>query len=99
MKIVIDIDENLFTRLFDCGKHDAVDMLNVCSAVRKGTPLSENTTNGDVIKALFPNAIYTHVNKLSGMNFMRVKGLEAFGVNQDFYDEWWNAPYKGGENE
>ena len=39
MKIVIDIDDNLYTRLFDCGAYDAVDMLNVCTAIRKGTPL------------------------------------------------------------
>ena len=39
MQVVINIDENLFTKLFDCGVYDAVDMLNVCTAVRKGTPL------------------------------------------------------------
>ena len=39
MKIVIDIDDNLYTRLFDCGTYDAVDMLNACTAIRKGTPL------------------------------------------------------------
>lgn len=59
-------------------------------------PLPDGATNGDVIKALFPNAIYKHVNKLSGMNFMRVTGLDAFGFNTDFYDEWWNAPYERG---
>lgn len=40
-KIVIDIDDNLYTRLFDCGAYDAVDMLNVCTAIRKGTPLTK----------------------------------------------------------
>lgn len=39
MQIVIDIDENLYTRLFDNGDVDAVDMLKACVAIRKGTPL------------------------------------------------------------
>jgi hypothetical protein len=39
MKIVIDIDENLYARLFDNGKTDAVDMLKACVAIRKGVPL------------------------------------------------------------
>lgn len=39
MQVVIDIDDNLYTRLFDNGKIDAVDMLNACVAIRKGTTL------------------------------------------------------------
>lgn len=36
MQTVIDIDDNLYIRLFDNGEIDAVDMLKVCIAVRKG---------------------------------------------------------------
>lgn len=39
MQVVIDIDENIYTRLFDNGDTDAVDMLKACVAIRKGTPL------------------------------------------------------------
>ena len=39
MQIVIDIDENLYTRLFDNGDIDAADMLKACVSIRKGTPL------------------------------------------------------------
>ena len=42
MKIVIDIDENIYTRLFDNGSIDAIDMLKACVAIRKGTPLPKN---------------------------------------------------------
>ena len=41
MQIVIDIDNNLYTRLFDNGKIDAADMLKVCAVVRKGIPLPQ----------------------------------------------------------
>lgn len=39
MKIVIDIDENVYTRLFDAGENTMRDMRVACSAIRKGTPL------------------------------------------------------------
>ena len=39
MQIVIDIDDNLYTRLFDNFDIDVPDMLNACAAIRKGTSL------------------------------------------------------------
>lgn len=39
MKLIIDIGDNLYTRLYDNGDIDAVDMLKACVAIRKGTPL------------------------------------------------------------
>ncbi len=41
MKAVIDIDDNLYTRLFDNGKIDAADMLKACTAIRKGDVFSK----------------------------------------------------------
>lgn len=41
MQIVIDIDENLYTRLFDNGKTNVIDMRRACVAIRKGTPLDK----------------------------------------------------------
>lgn len=42
MQIVIDIDENLYTRLFDNGDEDVADMHRACVAIRKGTPLPKH---------------------------------------------------------
>ena len=39
MKIVIDIDENLYTRLFDNGVDNYDDAVDMAKAIRKGTPL------------------------------------------------------------
>lgn len=39
MQLVIDIDENLYTRLFDNGDEYIADMHRACVAIRKGTPL------------------------------------------------------------
>ena len=41
MKLIIDIDENVYTRLFDNGTdfYDTDDILAMAKAIRKGTPL------------------------------------------------------------
>lgn len=41
MKIVIDIDENLYTRLFDNGVDNYDDAADMATAIRKGTSLPE----------------------------------------------------------
>ena len=43
MQIIIDIDENVFTRLFDNGTEDYAivndDLFAIAKSIRKGTPL------------------------------------------------------------
>ena len=39
MQIVINIDDNLYTRLFDNGDEYIADMRRACVAIRKGTSL------------------------------------------------------------
>ena len=39
MKIVIDIDEDLYTRLFDNGVDNYDNAADIAKAIRKGTPL------------------------------------------------------------
>ena len=39
MKIVIDIDDNLYTRLFDNGVDNYDDAVDMAKAIRKGKPL------------------------------------------------------------
>lgn len=64
--------------------------------------IPDNPTNGNVIKAMFPNAEYKHVKTMSGIDGMEVKGINGLYDNfghwcaEDifFHDDWWNAPYK-----
>ena len=42
MKLVIDIDENLYTRLFDNGVDNYDDAVDMAKAIRKGTLLPDN---------------------------------------------------------
>lgn len=46
MQIVIDIDDNLYTRLFDNGDEYVADMRRACVAIRKGKPLPKG--HGDL---------------------------------------------------
>lgn len=47
MKVVIEIDDDLYTRLFDSGENYVVDMRRACVAIRKGTPLPKG--HGELI--------------------------------------------------
>ena len=79
MKIVIDIDENVYTRLFDAGGNTMRDMRVACSAIRKGTPLPKG--HGRLIDA---DAIpYTMLYK---ENFMTGTGMEKQAVWKDDID-------------
>ena len=63
MQIVIDIDDNLYTRLFDNGEIDAVDMLKVCVAVRKGVVIPKG--HGRLIDA---NEVIKIANKTKDLH-------------------------------
>ncbi len=56
MQIVIKIDENLYTRLFDNGENYVMDMRRACMAIRKGKPLPKEHGRlidaDEVLKAL-----------------------------------------------
>lgn len=63
-------------------------------------PITENATNGDMIKAMFPQIKMREHNK-----FMFV--VEGMAFNHEsysnlFFKDWWNAPYeekRGNEND
>ena len=63
--------------------------------IANGIPI-DNATNGDVIKAMFPNiitdefAITIHATTKVVSN--GVKGV----ISYDFWKDWWNAPYQKG---
>lgn len=52
--------------------------------------IPEGATNGDVIKAMFPNA-YDISNGKGGVSVYNFGGTE---IPYGFNEIWWNAPYK-----
>ena len=54
MKLIIEIDENMYYRLKNMPLVSSVN--NAClKAVANGKPLPKGATNGEVIESLFPN--------------------------------------------
>ena len=93
MKVIIDIPEGVH-KLFknnsrDCGM--AYD--EMYSAIKNGTPIPDNATNSDVIKALFD---VTEEHFFEDM--VDVYGIDRTDDPLTFYVDWWDAPYqKGGK--
>ena len=64
MQIVIDIDE----KTYGCVKYgiDFDDTQVLRRAILNGTPIPDNATNGDVIKAMFGEVAYLLIKKTMG---------------------------------
>lgn len=54
--------------------------------------IPEGATNGDVIKALFPNIKINDIDCLK-MIYTGIDYKNMIGFNLDATKEWWNAPY------
>jgi len=56
--------------------------------------IPEDATNGDVIKAMFPNASI-HYHKADELvdDYVSVN-IIGCDIQQDYSAEWWDAPYK-----
>lgn len=97
MKEIIDIPEELYNNIDrPVGDEDWLRYI-----IKRGTPLPDNATNGDVIKTLFPNAtIKMKVEHgSSGWKFSPQIVVEFSETERNYFDEvWWNAPYKEQKN-
>jgi len=63
----------------------------ILQAYKKGIVFPKNATNGDIIKALFPDS---ELHKESDYAYLTIsKGVYL----EDRDGTWWNAPYKAGD--
>lgn len=84
MKLIIDIPEEIKAVIDKNGTNEIVAE-TLWQAAQNGTPIPDNATNGNVIKALFkPN---------------RVERIDDDVIveNYDFNKDWWNSPYQKGD--
>lgn len=91
MKMIISIPTKAYNTIGKIkflvgGKEDRELQLNIINAFKNGTPLPDNATNGDVIRAMFPKTIFIQEK--------RENKLYALMIS----DEWWNAPYAKEQN-
>ena len=97
MKLIIDIDKEKYNKFMYSDDIDVEELDEAFEYLTNGTPIPDNATNGDVIKAMFGD------NKVS--EFMchtriiaKVGNWFNEGVVAEFNNVWLNAPYqKGGK--
>lgn len=97
MKVIANIPEEMVQELKDgCfgAKHTLYDL---AGAICDGVVLPDNATNGDVIKALFPNAtVYSYKDSFDMYSDVVICPQNSMlSADRDF----WNAPYKGGQED
>lgn len=85
MKLIIEIPEKLRETVL---KEDGAlwhlrpdEEYDLVEAIKNGTPIPNNATNGDVIKLLFQD---------DDLGIEVIEGNIRFNLG----DDWWNAPYK-----
>lgn len=86
-KVVIDIPDRKYKTIQE-GMYAGILDGEMYKAIKNGTVLPDNPTNGDMIKAMFPEVEVTY------NGFLVEVELEAFGFTVK--EDWWNSPYKGG---
>ena len=89
MKLIIDVPEaplygDMYTAICENGYIFDEDNEYIAKAIKNGTPISDNATNGDVIKAMFPNGI-------------KIDRSTAYAKRVT--EDWWNSPYRKGGKE
>ena len=83
MQIVIDIPEEIIKDAKESPNYYPSYLFGtIWKSIGNGTPIPDNATNGDAIKAMFPNE---RIYKCQfGYDFEECS----------FDEEWWNAPYQ-----
>ncbi len=105
-KIIIDIPDSEYKKFqeliaINLGRCSAKGIIQTClSAIRKGTVIPTDATNGDVIKAVFQEPNYKFEqgeDKNNGLMFM----FDLRNENKDWYSstatidrDWWKLPFK-----
>ena len=60
--------------------------------LRNMVQIPDNATNGDVIKAVFPNIEWT--GNCQDVDFYMLDGDTPYSAKMNTFRSWWNAPYK-----
>lgn len=91
VELIIKIPKEALTNI-KVGAWQRVHPDMLYKAIENGIPISDNATNGDIQKALYPNAL---------VFIDEVVGIACFENDYDEFEmrcslDWWNAPYQKG---
>jgi hypothetical protein len=91
---MIDIPEREYERFKKNQKKEYSESMLDVNIIANGTPIPDNATNGDVIKAIFPNT------EVDDYDYGKDPVIDVYGIDNTEYitlrKDWWNAPYKKG---
>ncbi|MCR5312168.1 MAG: hypothetical protein K6E54_00700 [Bacteroidaceae bacterium] len=95
MRLMIDIPDEMYKRIAVAPRcASPIDAYNdrddFVKAIQNGTPISKDATNGDIIKAMFPDERGEHYRDIAPMHLM----YDGLDYMKEFRTDWWNAPYK-----
>ena len=97
MKLMIDIPDSTYEAIMARDWKNAGWLFSEeLKAIHDGTPIPDNATNGDMIKALFPNFQINEEWKATRHFELSTDCTEITGIATS---DWWNSPYKRGETE
>ena len=96
-ELVIRIPEGL-RKDFEQEQWTALTCMEMKDALLNGTPIPDNATNGDVIKAMFSD---DKVSEFMGYVRILARAGNWFneGVVAEIDKDWWNSPYQKGGKE
>ena len=100
-KLIIDIPDDEYNNFMFNESLDLDDGFDAIEYICNGTVL-DNVTNGDVIKALFPDCkdwkakIEDDDGEVYEVHFVQLPN--SITINK-YEESWWNAPYKSQESE
>ena len=81
-------------------KFSKEELREICNERIIGKPIPEGATNGDMIKAMFPNCkdwkarFEDNDGEVYEVHFVQLPN--SMTVNK-YEESWWNAPYKRGD--
>lgn len=98
MKLIIDIPEREYKVICENNYVAVCACPNLLSnAIKNGTPIPDNATNGEMIKALFPNT------EIDDYDYGKDPVIDVYGIDDTEYitlrKVWWKAPYQKGGKE
>lgn len=93
MQIVIEISKERYQDIQRIAEVQTEKRMLTCEQIiANGTPIPEHATNGDVIRALFPDA------RVDDYDYGEDPVIDVYGIDDTEYitvrKNWWNAPYK-----
>ena len=90
MKLIIEIDEDVYKKIV-ADKYAIYDKMFY--SIKNGTPIPDNATNGDVIKAMFPQWKLME-NTFEEIVMFDIPMKDGYLEHNACSRDWWNALYQ-----